>query len=261
MPESNSFWNWLLSLLRWRRSTPAVPASPSVPVAVSPVNPAPVAVPALPTTEPERAAIVEELRDAPSLPPPPPAFVPLGDTHPPADSDVETPVQTLPAEGPNLGFRILWNNHPTVETGETFPCRDTDGNPHFGNQCAILMGTCLLRSNLLQGYDKTTCWYRGHQGHTLRAREVAEWMRRNPGRFGTVEIRSNVSWGAFKGRTGFVCFHNFWGVGNQGDHIDLWDGTGILMREKNPGWEGPALADGSLDYFERSEEVWFWPVH
>jgi hypothetical protein len=135
------------------------------------------------------------------------------------------------------------------------------GVPHFDNQCAILMGTCLLRSELLHGYDKPTCWYRGHKGHTLRAREVSDWMRRHPERFGRVEVRSNISWGAFKGRTGFICFHNFWGVGNQGDHIDLWDGTGIIRREVDPSLEGPGLADGSLDYFERSEEVWFWPIH
>ncbi|UJS25892.1 T6SS effector amidase Tae4 family protein [Thiothrix winogradskyi] len=259
MPESSSFWSWLLSLFRPRRPAPVVPASPP------PVTPPPSVTSPPIATEPERAAIVAELQDAPALPPPPPrrppALTPLENTPPLPDIDVGILEQVLPQEGPKLGFRLLWNNHPTVETGETFPCRDAEGNPHFGNQCAILMGTCLLRSNLLQGYDKTTCWYRGHKGHTLRAREVADWMRRNPGRFGAVEIRRNVSWGAFKGRTGFVCFHNFWGEGNQGDHIDLWDGTGILMREKNPDWEGPALADGSLDYFERSEEVWFWPVH
>ncbi len=250
MPESNSFWNWLLSLFRPRSAAPVV------------VSPPPITPPVISAAE--RAAIVAELEIAPSLPPPPPrspALTTLENTLPLPDIDVGILEQVLPQEGPNIGFRLVWNNHPTVETGETFPCRDTEGNPHFGNQCAILMGTCLLRSNLLQGYDKTTCWYSGHKGHTLRAREVADWMRRNPGRFGAVEVRSNVSWGAFVGRTGFVCFHNFWGEGNQGDHIDLWDGTGILMREKNPGWEGPALADGSLDYFERSEEVWFWPVH
>ena len=167
----------------------------------------------------------------------------------------------LPTEGMKLGFRQLWHNHPTVGEGEIFPCRDTMGMPNFDNQCGILMGTCLLRSGLLTGYDKSTCWYRGHKGHTLRAREVADWLRRHPERFGAVEIRKNVTWRAFKGRTGIVCFHNFWGAGNQGDHIDLWDGTGILRREEDPAWEGPILADGALDYFERSEEVWFWPLH
>lgn len=259
MPESNSFWSWLSSLFRRRTPTavitPAPIPTPAPAVSTSVPIPAPPAPPILsvpPVTLPEREVVTEELRDAPALPPAPPTLRPQGGGIAPT---------SLPTKGLNLGFRRIWNNHPTVETGETFPCRDAEGTPNFGNQCAILMGTCLLRSNLLQGYDKPTCWYRGHVGHTLRAREVADWMRRHPERFGRVEVRSNVTWGAFKGRTGFICFQNFWGENNQGDHIDLWDGTGILMREKIPNWEGPALADGALDYFERSEEVWFWPIH
>ncbi len=228
MPASNSFWSRFWS--RFRR--PASPPEPQPPVTpVPPTEPPPV----IPVPPPVAGAV------------PSPSMPPQGGT--------------LPMEGPKLGFRRLWQNHPTASEGETFPCRSHDGLPHFENQCAILMGTCLLRSDLLHGYDRATCWYRGHKGHTLRARELSEWMRSHPERFGRVEIRSNVSWGAFKGRTGFVCFHNFWGAGNQGDHIDLWDGTGIIRRELDPLLEGPGLADGSLDYFERAEEVWFWPVH
>ncbi len=262
MPESNSFWSWLLSLFQ-RRTPAATPTPAPAPVVTQPVpaaspQPSPVVV-----SEPEREAVTDELSVAPPLPPPPPLSPPVtrGEPTQPQNENTGASVQALPTEGVNLGFRRIWNNHPTVETGETFPCRDAEGNPNFGNQCAILMGTCLLRSDLLQGYDKTTCWYRGHVGHTLRAREVSDWMRRHPERFGPVEVRSNVTWGAFKGRTGFICFQNFWGLNNQGDHIDLWDGTGILMRERYPSWEGPALADGALAYFERSEEVWFWPAH
>lgn len=238
---TTSFWDRIFSWLRRNPSPIAAPEpnAPAVPVtppsagggAVPPPTPSPSPTPT-PSFEPE---------------PPPPSVGALD--------------ATLPTEGPNLGFRTLWRNHPTSGEGETFPCRDANGMPHFDNQCAILMGTCLLRSGLLHGYDKATCWYRGHKGHTLRARELSDWMRRHPERFGRVEVRSNVSWGAYKGRTGFICFHNFWGEGNQGDHIDLWDGTGIIRRELDPSLEGPGLADGSFDYFERSEEVWFWPVH
>lgn len=211
------------------------------------------ATPSAPTVPPTTPTV-------PPLPTPPPTPVPVA----PVET-VENPhpveTATLPTEGVQLDFRRLWRNHPTVSEGETFPCRDEAGIPHFDNQCAILMGTCLARSELLHGYDRSTCWYRGHKGHTLRAREVAEWLRSHPERFGRVEIRRNVSWGAFKGRTGIICFQNFWGQGNQGDHIDLWDGTGILRRELDPTLEGAGLADGALDYFERSQEVWFWPVY
>lgn len=259
MPESRSFWSrlfsWLFGRNREAESQVTSSPAPSPEPPAGPVINEPLDIPEPPVTRPQEAD------DSPTLSAPP--FQPAGDTPPPPppDDDGGQDEPQLPTEGPRLGFRKLWNNHPTAVTGEKFPCRDDEGMPHFDNQCAILMGTCLLESGLLHGYDKTTCWYRGHKGHTLRAREVSDWMRRHPERFGRVEIRKNVTWGAFKGRTGFVCFHNFWGQNNQGDHIDLWDGTGIIRKETDPRLEGPGLADGSLDYFERSEEVWFWPVH
>lgn len=258
MPASNSFWNRLFAWLFGRNtsnapgsSMTAPPPVPSTPVSSGsatnvPSSPvvSPLPVPTEPAPPEPASPPVAPLGDGPELPPP------------------ETPVSsTLPEDGVQLGFIRLWNNHPAIAEGDVFPCKDAEGTPNFGNQCGIMMGTCLLRSGLLAGYDKSVCWYAGHKGHTLRAREVADWMRRHPDRFGLVEVRSNVTWGAFKGRTGLVCFHNFWGEGNQGDHIDLWDGTGIVRRMVDPSLEGPGMAHGSLDYFERSEEVWFWPIH
>jgi len=255
MPNpSTTLWERLFSWLR----------RPSVPV-ITPPTPV---VPPVPINSPQSGSVsAPPVTPAPSpqpIPPVPPVVPPVAPVPPPVIPSppiVPLEVVTLPMEGPNLDFRKLWRNHPTSGEGEVFPCRDVHDMPNFDNQCAILMGTCLLRSDLLRGYDKATCWYRGHKGHTLRARELADWMRRRSERFGRVEVRRNVSWGAYKGRTGVVCFHNFWGVGNQGDHIDLWDGTGIIRRELDPSLEGPGMANGSLDYFERAEEVWFWPVH
>lgn len=243
MPQSVSIWQRLFG---WLRRTPDAPAA----------GPGVSAMPVPPVTP--SSAPVQPAPATPIIPSPPPPFPS------PATPSAPSPLPSrpeLPREGVNLGFRRIWNNHPAISDHEIFPCRSDTGLPNFENQCGILMGTCLLRSELLHGYDKSVCWFRGHRGHTLRAREVADWMRRHPERFGKVEIRRNVTWGAFVGRTGFICFHNFWGVGNQGDHIDLWDGTGILRRENDPLLEGPGLADGALDYFERSEEVWFWPTY
>lgn len=246
MPASSSLWSRLFAWLFGRNAS--VPTE--TPTAAPNVTPAP--APSPPPTQPVAPV-------APPVPAPP-VFAPQGDREQPVVPDLPTG-GVLPTEGVNLGFRMLWNNHPAIADGDVFPCKDGQGNPYFGNQCGIMMGSCLLRSGLLAGYDQSVCWYSGHRGHTLRARELAEWMRRHPDRFGLVEIRSNVSWGAFNGRTGFVCFQNFWGEGNQGDHIDLWDGTGLVRRETDASLEGPGMAHGSLDYFERSEEVWFWPVH
>ena len=39
---------------------------------------------------------------------------------------------------------------------------------------------------------------------------------------------------------------NFWGAGNQGDHIDLWNGT--------------KMTRGAPEYFTAAQEVWFWEL-
>jgi hypothetical protein len=51
---------------------------------------------------------------------------------------------------------------------------------------------------------------------------------------------------SYLGRRGIVACINFWGSGNQGDHIDLWDGS--------------VMAHGGRDYFQRSQEIWFWEM-
>lgn len=52
----------------------------------------------------------------------------------------------------------------------------------------------------------------------------------------------------YSGRSGIIVFRNFWGENNQGDHIDLWDGISMSMTK------------GANDYFELSEEIWFWKM-
>jgi hypothetical protein len=47
-------------------------------------------------------------------------------------------------------------------------------------------------------------------------------------------------------RQGLVLFRHFWGAGNLGNHIDLWDGEG--------------MTHGDASYFDRSREVWFWDL-
>ena len=51
---------------------------------------------------------------------------------------------------------------------------------------------------------------------------------------------------AYLDRRGIAMFRNFWGAGNSGDHIDLWNGARIAL--------------GDLDFFERSQEIWFWEM-
>lgn len=215
-----------------------------------------------PQEPPQRPPISQPQPQAqPEEPSPQPIPEPPISEQPSIPTPERPPVQ-LPREGVNLGFGRLWQNHPNISHQEMLPCRRPDGVPNFGNQCAIRLGVCLAKSDLFDNYDGVQCWF-GHQGegHALRARELAAWMKNNASRFGRAEIHRNVTWSDFVDRTGILYCQNFWGENNQGDHVDLWDGTGEFMGSGSFSWEGPAMASGGLDYFERAEEVWFWPVH
>ena len=140
----------------------------------------------------------------------------------------------------------LWTAHPDSQE-RPYPCLSASGRPYFQNQCAIKMGLTLASVGVdLKAFKGARCWYQGHQHHVLRAQELADWLRTTPSLLGPVEIRRKVTHADYLGRTGLVFFKNFWGEGNQGDHIDLWDGD--------------ELRAGATDYFERSEQVWFWPL-
>jgi hypothetical protein len=142
-------------------------------------------------------------------------------------------------------FEELWHNHPTTR-GNNSPCQ-TGGNPNHENQCAIRMGLALARSGIsLSGYDGVYCWNGHGQDHILRVEELIDWLQRQTTALGTPTVHRSVTSANFANQVGVVAFMNFYGPGNSGDHIDLWNGT-IVRR-------------GDLDYFRRSERVVFWQL-
>ncbi len=150
----------------------------------------------------------------------------------------------MPTTVQPVSFSNLWESHPSVR-GEHSPCSRADGTPNFENQCAIRMGVALKDGGFpLGGFRGARCWY-GHR-HILRAQELANWLKTQVPLLGKVEVKSKATADDFAGRTGVIFFRDFWGPGNQGDHIDLWDGT--------------AMAKGSDDFFTRAKDVWFWEV-
>ena len=105
----------------------------------------------------------------------------------------------------------------------------------------------------LATYRGVFCWSRHGRTHPLRVEEMKLWLNSNDASFVPVaEISKRdkrghqQSYHAYAGRRGIVACLNFWGRGNQGDHIDLWDGA--------------TLAHGGRDYFERSQQIWFWSM-
>jgi Type VI secretion system (T6SS), amidase effector protein 4 len=188
-------------------------------------------------------------------------------TYPPGDVDDLVAISAMPdgatvqqasryarqATGPT--FATLWANHPVHETPPNInPCKQKDGTSAFANQCTIRLGVCFTRSGIsLATYPGAFCWHGHGRKHPLRVEEMTNWLSSGDAEFvGPAETSRRDAAGRQKthadyaGRTGIVGFRNFWGSGNQGDHIDLWNGTRI--------------ARGDNDYFERSEEIWFWPM-
>ena len=153
-----------------------------------------------------------------------------------------------------VDFATLWSNHPAnADPPVLEPCTDSTGKAIFENQCSIRMSVCLARSGVsLASFPGAFCWLHHHREHILRAEEQAHWLNSPKADFvpsadiakrsevGTIESTN------YAGRTGIIMFRNFWGTNNQGDHIDLWNGT--------------QMTHGTPDYFERSEEIWFWDL-
>ncbi len=144
-------------------------------------------------------------------------------------------------------FNTLWVNHPAIK-GIINPC-STNGKINFSNQCAIRMSVCLDKSGVsLTSFNGAKC-YPGHghsQSHVLRAEELASWIEKQNSLFGTPTKKKKVKSTDYKNKKGIVLFKNFWGAGNQGDHIDLWNGA-VMTR-------------GAPSYFSLSKEVWFWEL-
>lgn len=151
-------------------------------------------------------------------------------------------------------FQKLWENYPS----DSAPCRDPK-NVRFGafaNQCAIRVGMSLSWAGglNLRTFRGARCWYKGHNGHILRAQELANWLGGQPGgpikytvvKYGDKPKPGEKALEEVTGKTGIVFCRDFWGQGDAGDHIDLWNGS--------------EMRTGSASYFLKSREVWFWKL-
>lgn len=151
-------------------------------------------------------------------------------------------------------FATLWSNHPALQSPPVIEPCTTDGRSNHDNQCVIRLGVCLTASGIsLASYRGAFCWSGHGRNHPLRVEEFKLWLNSDRVTFvGYADISKKDRRGtqkshhAYTGRPGIVVFRNFWGAGNQGDHIDLWDGS--------------VVAHGGTDYFERSQEIWFWQM-
>ena len=154
-------------------------------------------------------------------------------------------------------FQTIWNNHPNIK-GDT-PVLD---QKVYANQCAINLSAALMRSGVpLTGFRGTLSWQKEKPKYPVRAQELANWLKttfpRIPTRFEEVSPK-NFSEKLF-GKRGIIFFQNYWGLGNQGDHIDLWNVSRLTH------WTSWAriqlhISGGSWSDYRKAESVWFWGI-
>jgi len=146
-----------------------------------------------------------------------------------------------------MHFDTLWDKYPEYE-----PCSNELELPYFDNQCAIKMGVALNASGFdLSDYGGEYCWHHSiKHRHILRVEELCKYLKVKLSDDTLIQRRKSVHniihAEDFIDEQGIVAFINFWGSGNQEDHIDLF-------RHGD-------LRNGDLDYFERSEKVLFWRI-
>jgi Type VI secretion system (T6SS), amidase effector protein 4 len=165
-----------------------------------------------------------------------------------------------------INFQRLWNNHPLNQNPPvSHPCRvpvtNADAYPH---ECSIKMSVALMGAGVNMSLcPKTRCDYRrfaGHENHIIRAQELADWLA-SPTVLGTPqkylqpkkqnleEYKKSALWNV-SGKTGIVFFQNFWGQGNQGDHLDVWN-----EQMMSGDFQG-----ANINYFTRAPHIWFWEI-
>lgn len=157
-----------------------------------------------------------------------------------------------------MRFDTLWNNHPTISSAifeDDTPCLN-NGKRAFENQCAIRMGECLSKSGInLDSFKGARCWFNHKPAHILRAEELANWLKSPFSPFKKMHVFAGVDgFSGIKGQKGIIFFKDYYGPRQQGDHIDLWNGSRLTNLSS---WlefyfrNGKHYADATL---------WFWPI-
>ncbi|GAB3536041.1 MULTISPECIES: type VI secretion system amidase effector protein Tae4 [Photobacterium] len=154
-------------------------------------------------------------------------------------------------------FGMIWEAHPSVENFfDDFPCTNESGEKAFENQCAIRLGVALEGAGIsTKGFRGVRCWHGHKPGHILRAEELANWLKGPSSPFKQViEFEASEGFSMIKGKKGIIFFKDYYGPNNQGDHIDLWNGSRLTRYSS---WIEFAMRGGR--HYSKST-VWFWPV-
>lgn len=119
------------------------------------------------------------------------------------------------------------------------------------------LGQALVKTGVnLSSFKGAKCWYKHTPKHILRAEELANWLKSPFSPVKRLTIFEGVNgFTQIKGKKGIIFFKDYYGPGNQGDHIDLWNGSRLT---KYSSWFEFAIRNGR-HYSDAT--VWFWPLN
>ena len=154
-------------------------------------------------------------------------------------------------------FPQLWNNHPNIT--DEGPLLDKKQYP---NQCAVNMYATLQKSGVnVKSFYGQLSWQKDKPKYAIRAQELADWLASpaNPVHTRVEKYSGEEVFDKIRGRTGIIFFQNYWGLGNQGDHIDLWNGVRLTHWTS---WLRIQLhiSGGGWSNYRQAETVWFWQI-
>lgn len=90
------------------------------------------------------------------------------------------------------------------------------------------MSATWMRSGMkLTGYTGVLSWEKDKPKYAIRAQELANWFA-TPHSHLPIRIQKFAGkkvFEAIRGKNGIIFFKDYWGAGNQGDHIDPWNGS------------------------------------
>lgn len=158
-------------------------------------------------------------------------------------------------------FAELWANHPTVK-GDA-PILD---KKVYENQCAINLSASLIRSGVdLKSFSGATSWEKDKPKYPIRAEELAEWLERNaavlPGRITKFTGKDVLgSFNKIDGKTGVIFLKDYYGPGQSGDHIDLFNKSRMTSLFS---WFRIATGfhyEGRFSDYKKARAIWFWEM-
>ncbi len=158
-------------------------------------------------------------------------------------------------------FQQLWDNHPTVKGEEALLDRAT-----YVNQCAINLDASLTRSGVdMSRYSGVKSWQQGKPKYAIRAEELANWLATGAVHLPTAPLKFTGKEAAdafdkIDGQTGIIFIKDYYGPGNSGDHIDLFNGSRLTARNS---WFRVQLGiswDGFWSDFKKAKAIWFWQI-